>query len=211
MSTRSFVLVALAAAFVSVAACSSSATPGEGDAGEKDAGAATPVADATAPVGDTSVPTDASTADTSAPDSGVCHALTQLGDPIVWTSTTATAPTAAGGTFTDGTYALTSFKIYSNAFADGTVVSQIGRATLEVRGTNASLLLTTPDGSIARSNETWTVNGMDLASAQTCVNALDGGGQSLTTGGSKFTATPTSIVLLYNNPNGIIENVYTKK
>lgn len=142
-------------------------------------------------------------------DLATCHALVQRGAKVDWVTSTGTPPIAAGGVLADGTYVLTGFVQYSNLVPDGTVIVEVGKATLELRGSTANVLLTDPSEREFRLVERVQTEGTALTSNQEC-NSNDSV-PGVRFGNGTFTATPTKLTILFANPNGIIENTYEKR
>ncbi len=201
MNVRSAAVLIVITCSVSVA-CATSTTESEptasGDAGSNDAG-----------VADTSLPDEALDAST---DSALatCNELAQQGVPVVVTTTQSPAPAAAGGTIADGTYVLTTAKIWGSTEPEGSSPGAAAAQTWSFRGATLDMVQTTAKAkTVSRSSGTIAPAGnTKLSLKQTCSYPASAAGSALTT---PFTATSTTLSLYTPNGLATYELTYTKQ
>jgi hypothetical protein len=142
-----------------------------------------------------------------------CNAIAQAATvSISVLTTTAPAPTAAGGTVVSGTYVLTDAKAHTNVGGNGIKIASLGRQTIEVTGTSVQELQTDDKDAVQRFSGTAAINGVDFVLTRSCAfpATADNPPQN-----AKFTATATTLTLLsqVTSPLGsfTVELTFTKK
>ena len=135
-----------------------------------------------------------------------CTSLTQLGTSVSALAAAGTAPQPLGGTIVNGKYTLTSTKVYGGTSAPGTVISVMGKETLELTTGGLADVATNPGGVENRAKSTTTANGSSLFVTPTCTFP------AATTASFTlpYTATPTTFKLYRPLDPGLIELIYTK-
>jgi hypothetical protein len=178
---RSTFLVLCAA--LTAAACSSSSSPsdtgtdgGEADSATSDGSAAQDSATADSAPADSS-PDDASDGGTA------CNTLANIAQTITIQQVASDPPTAQGGTFADGTYAMTDVTIYTGTQGP-TGPSGTSKTTIQISGDTFQVV---NDGTPGTRTVSAVVSGTSVTATDTCPDS--------TVFDETFTATTTSFVV----------------
>jgi hypothetical protein len=174
---RSTFLLILGAVFVAAGCSSSSGDDTSADSGS-DAADSAPLDSAAAD----SSPADSSTRDAS-DGGGACNAVANIAQTIMIQQVASDPPAARGGTFVDGTYAMTDVTIYTGAQGP-TGASGTAQTTLEVSGTTFQVVTS---GDPATRTVSAVISGSSITATDTCPDS--------TVFNETFTATATSFVV----------------
>jgi hypothetical protein len=210
---RTKFLVVIAAA-IAVNACSSDGNKGTGTGGAGGGGAGTTGSAGTTGNGGTTGGGGtgglaACGTDTASGNGATCNTIDATGPCVVVQLSTATAPTPAGGTVSNGTYLLTSETLYGAA--DSGNQQEDRRETFVVSAATAAgftLDQTTVSGTrVDRSRGAVVIAGSMVTYTPVCPAPGDGGDQG---GSANFTATSTTFTLIQSKNGGTRVSVYTK-
>lgn len=161
-------------------ACSSSSEVGPGqDAGVRDSASA-----------DSSLPDAELDAAADAPVAA-CNDVPQQGLAVRVVNTQAPPPAPAGGPIGDGTWVLTTAKVWGSSAAEGAVSGRAASTTWVVLGSKIDIVATTATTkSVTRSSGTIKTSGTELTLEQTCPEpAQQNGGAP----GTPYTATAATL------------------